>query len=412
MTRAVESRGGGPSPVAARLGRHPSLAASGCSPHAPGGQLFDLDSPMAAILAEGGLCLSDAVVDSFGREFDAGEANLLVHGDLPRGALVRGRRSVLVDGDVLGQPDAPCRLEIDGEVVVTGSVEHSHVVARRVSIGGQVRCSQLTAGEHIQVRGDAERCRFLCGDYAADLGEARRRQFALAEARTATEELRRRVAVEERRLHKACAAMRSPVDLNVGRIVAQSEERVVVDLGTFYRSCDWKTEEDLSRALDEFFAKGVVGVLARLNRRYLLEVPTRGRVFMQLLRDLHDLLVLVMRADARERAAVRRELDLERLVVEMESRSPLVAVGGTVAPSIRVEFILPRVIRQADGGIDFAHKTAQLAVHAGTFADKLELVSQGADGQRAERVAPAADLEGLVFQVCDEQVRWDRLVPA
>lgn len=383
------------------------LAAPPRCPEVP--EPFDLDVPMAAILAQGGLSLVDAAVDSFGREFDAGNDNLMVHGPLPAGAVVRGQRSVLIQGEVSGQSDMPCRIEVPGDVVITGDVAHAHIAARRLYLGASVHCSQLTAASAIEVSGDVERCRLLCGDYFADLDGARAREATLEEARQRADELRQRVAVEEKRLAKACGSMRAPLSLNVGRIITHRPDAVTVDLGTFYRSVEWQTDEELERALNEFFAKGIVGVLARMNRKYLVEVPTRGKVFMQLMRGLQELLLQVMASDAAERHAVRRELELERLIHEMETREPRVSVGGSVAPSVRLEFILPRVIRQADGSIDFAHKSAQLTIHAGAFADRLELAWQGGDGSRAERSVRAGDLDGAVFQIRDQQVRWERV---
>lgn len=373
---------------------------------------FDLDGPMTAIMSEGGRSLADISVDSIGREFEAGDDNLIVYGPLPVGAVVRGKRSVLIQGDVAGQPDAPCRIEVRGQVVITGFVSHAHISARSIHIGASVRCSQLSGAITVEITGDVERSRIICGEYYADAEGARSRQTDLDVARQRTDELRQRVAVEEKRLSKACRSIRAPLNLNVGRIITHRDDTVSVDLGTFYRSVEWQTEQDLERALNEFFAKGIIGVLSRINRKYLVEVPTHGKVFMQLMRTLHDLLTQVMACDAAERFAVRRQLELERLVSELECRQPQVSVGGSIAPSVRLEFILPRVIRQADGGIDFAHKMAQLSIHAGSFADQLELVWQHGDGSRGERTALAGDLDETIFVVREEQVRWERVAAA
>jgi len=370
---------------------------------------FDLDAAMAPILAAGGPGLADTAADSVGREFDAGAAHLVAQQSLPAGSVVRGQGSALIQGDVTGEPDLPCRLEVPGDAVITGAVDHAHISARRILVGASVRCSQLSAADAVEVSGDVERCRLNCGDYFAQVEGARAREAALEEARQHVEELRQRVAVEEKRLTKACQSVRAPLSLSVGRIVLHRDDAVTVDLSPFYRSVEWKTEADLERALNEFFAKGIVGVLTRVNRKHLLEVPTRGRAFAQLMRGLHDLLRRVMAGDAAERRAVRCELELERLINELECRQPTVTVGGAIAPSVRLEFILPRVIRQTDGSIDFAHKTAQLSIHAGAFADQLELVGQASDGSRSERSALAGDLDGMVFQVREQQVRWERV---
>jgi len=374
-----------------------------------GREPFDLDGPMALILADGGKPLEDISLDTFGRDFDAEDDNVIVHGDVPGGAIVRGRRSVLVQGDVAGQQDAPCRIEVPGDVVVTGFVSHAHISARHIHIGASVARSQLSGTELVEITGDAERCRLQCGDYFADVGGVRSQLAELEETRLHGAELRQRVAVEGKRLHKSCRALRAPLNLNVGRIVTHGDDAIAVDLSAFYRSVEWQTDEDLDLAINEFFAKGIVGVLSRVNRKHLVEVPTRGKAFLQVMRGLHELLRQVVARDAVQRRADRCKLELERLVSELEARCPRVLVGGSIAPSARLEFILPRALRQGEDSIDFAHKTALLSIHAGAFADQLELAWQGGDGARGERTVAAGDLDGTVFQVRDERVYWERI---
>ena len=98
----------------------------------------------------------------------------------------------------------------------------------------------------------------------------------------------RLVSQEEKRLDRACKTTMVPLNFNAGRIVRQEADRISIDLRSFYQSLGKLPEAKLTAALDEFLAKGIIGLLARANQRYLCENPTRQKVFLQLLRQLPD----------------------------------------------------------------------------------------------------------------------------
>ena len=65
-----------------------------------------------------------------------------------------------------------------------------------------------------------------------------------------------------------------------------------INLTVFYSSLGEQSESQRKTALVQFFAKGVVGYLARANRKYISDNPAREKVFLQLLKHLRELFLL------------------------------------------------------------------------------------------------------------------------
>jgi hypothetical protein len=227
-------------------------------------------------------------------------------------------------------------------------------------------------------------------------------------SREQAESLARRAGQDGKRMDKSCRALRIPLDFSVGRIVQHSEGRVSVDLSSLYPSFD-KKEVDLSVALAEFFAKGIVGVIARTNRKYLIDYPAREKVFMQLLRSLRDLFNAVLERDEMQKRLSAAETELENLRAALSDRESSIAVGGRLAPQTEIEFILPWLNDTQDGGFDFAHKTAQLSVRPGPLAGQCEMAVQQANGERSSVTTELDELEGLVVSIDDGKVRWSQV---
>ena len=140
-------------------------------------------------------------------------------------------------------------------------------------------------------------------------------------------------------------------------------------------------------------------MIARTNRKYLVNYPAREKVFLQLLKSLRELFVAVLERDEMLKRLSSAETELENLRAAMSERGPSIAVRGRIAPETEMEFILPRINDSRDGGFDFAHKTAQLCVRTGGLADQCEMVLQAADGERSSVTAERDELEGLLISI-------------
>jgi len=333
--------------------------------------------------------------------FDGDDRNILVQGDVVGLRRVKGERAMVVLGDVLGEEDSLCRIEVAGDVIVAGRIEWAQVIAENILVGDSVTQSQLTAAGRIRIE-------------AGNFDGVRKRIESLVaridRGKEVVESLVRRVGQDEKRMAKACRTLRVPLDFSVGRIVTHAQGKISVDLTSFYASLDEHKEAQLELALGEFFAKGVVGVVARTNRKYLVDYPAREKIFMQLLRSLKELFHLVVERDRTVRTLKAAEGELEMVLATLEERQPQVEVGGRVAAHVEMEFILPVAVRLLDTGVDFGQpETAALSVRKGASFGDLEISLRDTAGVRGAR--DASPLEGVLIHLDEDgRIRWETAI--
>ena len=368
--------------------------------------LFDIQLAVDAVVNLGRLTeMSLDVADTSPAVFDGEDWNVLVQGDLIDVVRVKGEGALLVQGSLAGDPDMPCRVDVAGDAVICGDVRDAQITASNIHVGGNVRSTQLTAAGEIRIGSDMGSGRIVVGDYDFDRKRLETCRSLVERSKEQAESLGRRVGQDEKRMAKSCRALRIPLDFSVGQIVEHSGGRVSVDLSAFYRSVDDK-EAKLDVALGEFFAKGIIGVIARANRKYLVNYPAREKIFMQLLKGLRELFIAVMERDQMLKRVTEAESELESLRAALSDRNPHVAIRGRIAPEAEMEFILPQLIETRDGEFDFAHKTAQLCILPGALAGQCEVATRGTGGERATVKTELDDLEGLLIGVDGGQIRW------
>lgn len=378
-------------------------------------QSADVQSCSAAILREGRLTeLPAASAEAPLPLYDAEDRDVLVQKDLAFVHVVRSERGVLVQGDVCGTAEQSIRIEAKGDIVVIGSARHAQFTGRRVMIGGSILQCQVTVAQRISVGGTLDSARIVTGDYEDDRRRIESCRLTLEQEQVQVEAVARRVITEEKRLDKTCKALRIPLDFNVGRIVQHEDGRVSVNLNSFYGSLEGRTDEQLELALAEFFAKGVIGVITRANRKYLVNFPAREKVFMQLVRSLRELFEAVFERDRLQRRVDWLADRLEDLVDSLCNRRCRIDVRGAIAGITAMEFILPQVVQQPKAsGYDFFHKTARLEVHS--TGATVDVVSCSSDGERMSTTLTPPEMEGLRFSVAENRVLWNSVgepVPA
>ena len=374
---------------------------------------FSIQPAVDAVVGLGRLTeMSLSASDAAAPVYDGEDWNVLVQRDLTSVARVKGKGAILVHGSVLGDDDAPCHIDIDGDAVICGDVRDTKICAANIYVGGVVSGSELTAAGEVRIGSDVTGGRITVGDYELERKNLETCRMLVEHSRQQAESLVRRAGQDGKRMDKSCRALRIPLDFSVGRIVQHSEGKVSVDLSSLYQSFDAREsdrEVDLSVALAEFFAKGIVGVIARTNRKYLIDYPAREKVFMQLLKSLRELFNAVLERDEMQKRLSAAETELENLRAALSDRESSIAVGGRLAPQTEMEFILPWLNDTQDGGFDFAHKTAQLCVRPGPLAGQCEMAVQQADGERSSVTTELDELEGLVVSIDDGKVRWSQV---
>ncbi len=90
------------------------------------------------------------------------------------------------------------------------------------------------------------------------------------------------------------------VDLRLGNILNPTSKQLEVDLQPFYKALGDRSEAETDKALQEFYLRGVVGVLTRNNKGYMAQNPSRHKIFLKMIEEFRGHLVVVRREDARK----------------------------------------------------------------------------------------------------------------
>ncbi len=291
-------------------------------------------------------------------------------------------------------------------MIITGSIRHAQIRASRCFVVGAAHPVQITTSRSTIVSGIIHGGRFVNGNYEDTQRTIESLRISLRHGRDELESLSRRVMTEEKRLDKACLALRIPLDFNVGKVVQHCDGRVGICLDAFYASVNGRPAQEVERALNEFFTRGIVGVITRQKRKYLVNYPAREKVFLQLISGLRALFRDVMRQDNLGRSVEDMENQLQEQVDSLEQRDAFVDIGG-VAGNTEMKFILAQVIPQPrDEGFDFAHRSAHLDIRPVNGLGA-EMVSRDADGGQMAATVTTAELGALRFHVDGSRVVWD-----
>lgn len=175
---------------------------------------FALEPLAQAILAADNLVVFEGVSPRQAHHFfDAEDRDALVRGAVAGAIRLRGKRSLLIQGEVTGTPVTPCRIEVGGDVLITGGTRYAHISARNIYIGGQIQDCRLSAA------GDLQRSQAEVGAYQLGQGQVEGLRTQVDRARDERERLNRLVGQEEKRLGRTCNTTLVPLDFNTGRIV-------------------------------------------------------------------------------------------------------------------------------------------------------------------------------------------------
>ncbi len=203
-------------------------------------------------------------------------------------------------------------------------------------------------------------------------------------------------------------ATRIVCDVDLGRILSWDGIGFHVDLTPFYEVVAGRSERDVDRALLEFYAKAVVGLLTRLNRNYIGKSPSNRKVFTTALRKLHDLIFLAREVDRFEDRARSAESDLGDLLAEVGGRSLAVYIGGAALPDLEIEFASPEFSGEpgSSSGIRTVRTAMRLSHGDGPELRRASLVN--ARGEDREHPLSSRDLTHVTFLTETGEVVWRR----
>lgn len=230
---------------------------------------LDMDVAISKILASDEIIVKGMMDLVAGHlEIDAGP--VAINGDLLGGVQVKTADVLVVKGALIGEMGKPCHIEAKGDVYITGQVHYARISGRNVYIGEKVRNTWISVWEHVNIESDLIDVEIASGDlqsYQRRADENRKRLVRLLDKLQVQERQLRR---DEVVLHKQCERTSSGLNFRVGEIVLHERDRIWVDLSKFYKHVADKSPSDQTAALREFFAKGIIGLLSKINRSYIV----------------------------------------------------------------------------------------------------------------------------------------------
>ncbi|MFT5086530.1 MAG: hypothetical protein ACI906_000947 [Candidatus Latescibacterota bacterium] len=366
---------------------------------------LDIESAEKTILEEGETAECKGLMPNR-NTFEAGDANGVLQSDMPSGATINGERSMAVQGSLNGTQSDPCRVQVKGDLVVTGNIYHAQIRCRKLYAGGDVQHSRIIAVEDVQINGELMVSQLSTGDYSDKKQYIDNCHRDYAKGQEDRESLERQIRQEEKRVDRSCKATRIPLDFNISRIMTHENNQVRINLSSFYTSLGELPEDKRKLALMEFFAKGIVGYLARANRKYIDGNPAREKVFLQLLRHLRELFQLVAERDFLARRQKIDQEQLEEMIEKLRNQQQAIYVQGGVQSENTIRFALPRVRSLGEGQFEFIDHAATLKVSAAA-GDELHLELVDTEGNKEVRNVGSEDLEDLRFQTSLGKVVWN-----
>ena len=369
---------------------------------------LDIKQAKQGVLAAGDLLEIDNLPAEKSR-IDSGDRNAIFRCDIPAGIALESNGSLIVEGSVSGSDGNLCRISVEGDAFVDGSVSNTQINAATIHVGGSSAQSQLTARNEIIVCEDLLESRCTVGDYRSHKQRFDELRRILSSASEAQEALERQIKQQERKVSRACKTTRARLDFNVPRTIQHESDRVRVDLSLFGESLGETSDEKFELALNEFFAKGIVGILVKTNSQYVSDNLSREKVFLQLLKNLRDLFLVVGKRDRGQTTLEKAQSELDAIGENLRQRSQRICVGGTARAGSEMRFLLPAVTKKKDGEIEIEERSATLGIGASSGSSQIVTKALSADGRESNKMLGEKELDHAVFTLTEEMIDWSPL---
>ena len=350
----------------------------------------DFQAAADSILNSGAVLVTDP--EALSQIDPVPDRDILVDGDLHQGTAFQSRQSLVVNGSIYGIENNGCRIEAHRNLLIAGDACHAHLEGQNIHIGGGSKESELRAQERISLGKDMVATKLTVGNggFLQRRCEDLRRRLERHESSKLRCDRQRKQ--DEKILDRTCQLTSLPLDLNLGNLIHHGDGRVQIDLESVYRSLGDASEQYLRAALNEFFAKGIMGALARTNRKYIVNNPTRARVFTQFLGKLRDLYNLVAQCDRLDRSLARERSELESLIADLPGEPGSVLVGGSIVAPATIDFQIADV-RSRDSKVQA--RTARLHIESLATEDDILLDISDISGMHYREISAAGDLTAV-----------------
>ena len=369
---------------------------------------FHIQSAAQEILSSGSLVETETLsLES--PTVEGGSSNILINGNVTAGAAVRGTQSLLVKGSLIGSERWPCRIEVDGDVVVFGDVKYAHVTGRSIRIGADARHCRLTAQRGLEVGKDLSNARIEVGEFDSENRKIEEAKQKILQTKQEGELIERQLRRDEKSMHKKFSSTHFDLNFSAGGIIEHMRSGIVINLQRFYKVVGERSDKEIDQALLEFFAKSVVGFLVRSNHRILKTSKGRQKAFKNVIRSLHDLFFLTREFDKQSSRIAQCEAGIDNLIDALSSQTSPVYVRGAMTPGIDLSFVLPEIERleDEDEKVFIGRGTVKLTARPGKDAHLCEVTCSDTGGQDTVSNPGSEELQGILIQVHEGRAVWE-----
>ena len=339
--------------------------------------------------------------DQIQSDIDGGGKVVVCKGDLPGGCSIRGARAIVIDGDIVGPINALSEMVGDETVIVLGSMTRGHVRSERIIVTGAVDRSLLFATYALEVGETLVNSQVQLGAQKEKLSGILGRQNAIEENLPQHNDLDQQVEIARRELNRLLQATGVVFNLNIGKIVSHDDDGLRIDLTTFYEAVDGRSEDLVDKALRQFFAKAVLGLLTRLNRDYIASGRGHQDRFKKVVKKLQDLVFKTREYDKFVNRYQSETAQIETLRQQYAITIPALVVQGATLPSVEVVF------RGVEGDKTPSVQTYRLEIEEGRRKGTDEVRVFKGDALKDMVVVAQASFENVKIQVVGNQIRWE-----
>ena len=343
--------------------------------------------------------VQDVTMD--GGEVNFGDDNGEVIGDVMRGGVIRGNGHLTIKGSVLGDPRGRCEIDVAETVVFEKGVRHARIRARHVVVFGDMLDAEVDSDLGVEVRGRLTDSRVSLGYRTGEIQELKRLRVEFQSVHQELNEIEVRLGSAARKFVRDY----HQVGLRLGNILTLTQRELKVDLSPFYKALGDRTPEETDKALQEFYLRVVVGMLTRSNKQYIMQNPSRHKIFLKVIEELRVHSTVVRRADALRASVEVLEETKQDMLDNLSKPLPLaLKVRGEVSGECRIRALHLTDVRDSpSGAVEMNEVWAEIKHQAVSGGWELEFWSLS--GKKSTQPVENPLTKGR-FELVDENVSW------
>jgi hypothetical protein len=303
--------------------------------------------------------------------------------------------------NVVGDPRGRCEIDFGETVVLERNVAHAMVRARHIVILGNVLESEVHSDLGVDIRGGLTNTNTSLGYRTGEIHTLKHLRVEFQSAFKELSEIEVRLGAAARKFVRDY----HQVDLKLGNILNPTPKGLEIDLSSFYKALGERTPVETDKALLEFYLRVVVGMLPRANKHYISQNPSRHKIFLKVIEELRNHLMVVRRADSLRASLGTLEETKIEMLDKLNKPLPLsLKVSGEFAGDCRVRALhLSNVQDSASGVVEMDETWAEVKHQPSSTGWELE--SWNLTGKKTTESVVSPFLKGR-FELKGDSVCW------